>query len=92
MLFVIQISLCQNPKPCYNVAMKTVFLAINSQYVHTLLAPRYLKANSSLDVEIIETNVNTQLSTLFAQLYSLKPDVVAISCYIFNIAFVADIV
>ena len=88
MLFVIQISLCQNPKPCYNVAMKTVFLAINSQYVHTLLAPRYLKANSSLPVEIIETNVNTQLSTLFAQLYSLKPDVVAISCYIFNISFV----
>ncbi|MGN0771260.1 MAG: DUF4080 domain-containing protein [Christensenellales bacterium] len=68
--------------------MKTVFLAINSQYVHTLLAPRYLKANSPLPVEIVETNVNVQLSSVFSQLYLKKPDVVAISCYIFNIAFV----
>lgn len=69
--------------------MKTIILAINSQYVHTLLAPRYLLANCvGHDVEIIESNVNVQVADLLAQVYLKSPDVVAVSCYIFNIKFV----
>lgn len=73
--------------------MKTIILSINSQYVHTLLSPRYLKENSSQkdDIEILETNVNTLYTSVLSQLYSKSPDVVAISCYIFNIEFVRKI-
>lgn len=72
--------------------MKTVILAINSQYVHTLLAPRYLLANCvGLDVQIIESNVNMQIFDLVAQIYKQKPDIIAISCYIFNIKFVRSL-
>ncbi|MFA6866773.1 MAG: DUF4080 domain-containing protein [Clostridia bacterium] len=68
--------------------MKTLFLSINSQYIHTLLAPRYLVSNSEELVEILETNVNINLDKLIEEIVIKKPDVIAISCYIFNIKFV----
>ena len=69
--------------------MKTVILAVNSKYVHTLLAPRYLKANCiGQDVSIYETNVNARLNDVISDIYLLSPDVIAISMYIFNISFV----
>ncbi len=73
--------------------MKTIILSINSQYVHTLLAPRYLRENATQrdDIEILETNVNTLYTSVLAELYAKKPDVVAICCYIFNIEFVRKI-
>lgn len=69
--------------------MKTIILALNSQYVHTLLAPRYLLANChGKDVSIVEGNVNMQMFDIVQEVYSQHPDVVSISCYIFNIKFV----
>ena len=65
--------------------MKVVFLALNSSYIHTLLAPRYLVANCSYPVEIIETNVNIPIEEIVEMLLARQPDVLAISCYIFNI-------
>lgn len=68
--------------------MKTVILSVNSRYIHTLLAPRYLKANSrGFDVEVMETNVNIRPFDVISELYRRRPDVVAISCYIFNIEY-----
>lgn len=71
--------------------MKTIFLAINSQFSHTLLAPRYLVANCKHEIEIIETNVNARLSDTLTDIYRKKPDILAISCYIFNIQYVKQI-
>ncbi len=69
--------------------MKTLILSINSQYVHTLLAPRYLIANlDNDDAEILETNVNVEISKVLSEILAKKPDIVAVSCYIFNIAYV----
>lgn len=71
--------------------MKTVILSINSKYIHTLLAARYLKANcKGLNVEIAESNINIKLYDLLAEIYLKKPDVIAISCYIFNIEYVRN--
>lgn len=71
------------------ILMKTVILSINSRYIHTLLAPRYLKANSEgFDVQILETNVNIRQYEVLSELYLLRPDVVAVPCYIFNIEYV----
>lgn len=72
--------------------MKTIILSINSKYIHTLLAPRYLKANTeNQDIEIIETNINVNINDVFEELYEKQPDVIAISCYIFNIEYVRRI-
>ncbi|MEG2561019.1 MAG: DUF4080 domain-containing protein [Clostridia bacterium] len=72
--------------------MKTLFLSLNSQYVHTLLAPRYLCANAvGQNIEILETNVNVNIDTLLQQIYCARPDTLAISCYIFNISVVRKI-
>jgi radical SAM superfamily enzyme YgiQ (UPF0313 family) len=69
--------------------MKTIILSINSKYIHTLLAPRYLKANCKLsDLEILESNINVNHYGLLSELYLKKPDVIAICCYIFNIDYI----
>lgn len=68
---------------------KTIILSINSKYIHTLLAPRYLKANCKLqNVEVLESNINVKQYNLLSELYLKKPDVVAICCYIFNIDYI----
>jgi len=69
--------------------MKVVIVAVNSKYVHTMLAPRYLKANCiGKDVEIFETNVNVPVYNTVVDVYLKKPDVVALSVYIFNESYV----
>ena len=68
--------------------MKTLFVALSSSYVHTLLAPRYLAANSPLPVEIYETNVNVNIEKTLAYIINSAPDVLAFSCYIFNISYI----
>lgn len=68
--------------------MKTLFAAISSSYVHTLLAPRYLAANSPLPVKIFETNENVDLQKNLDTIVFEKPDVIAFSCYVFNIVYV----
>ena len=68
--------------------MKTLFVALSSSYVHTLLAPRYLAANSPLPVEIYETNVNVNIGKTLAYIINSAPDVLAFSCYIFNISYI----
>lgn len=66
--------------------MKTVILSINSKYVHTLLSPRYLKANAvGQCVEIYETNVNVPLLKMISDVHHLSPDVIALPTYIFNV-------
>lgn len=71
--------------------MKVIFLALNSSYVHTLLAPRYLVANCSYPIETVETNVNSSIEEELRKLVEKQPDVLAISCYIFNITFVKEL-
>ena len=55
--------------------MKVVFLALNSSYIHTLLAPRYLVANCLYPVEIVETNVNVPMTEVIDLLLERQPDV-----------------
>lgn len=66
---------------------KTVFLAINSKFVHTLLSVRYLDKYVD-DSVIYETNINVNRQRVLTDLYKLSPQNIAISCYIFNIEYV----
>lgn len=71
--------------------MKTIFVSLNSKYIHTLLAPRYLANNSKVAVEILESNVNVGLENIVGQIKEKNPDIIALSCYIFNIEFIRSL-
>ncbi|WP_415277530.1 B12-binding domain-containing radical SAM protein, partial [Clostridium perfringens] len=71
--------------------MKILLTAINSKYIHSNLAVRYLKAfTKDLDFQgdIKEFSINDRVENILEGIIEEKPDVVAFSCYIWNMEFV----
>lgn len=71
--------------------MKTLIVALNSKYIHSALAPWYLKAACGAEcgiVEVLEKTINETMDDLLASIYVHKPDVIAFSCYIWNIGHI----
>lgn len=71
--------------------MKILFTAVNAKYIHSSLAARYLyKACRDLpcETEILEVSINNHLIEIANRIFDAKPDVLAISCYIWNIELV----
>lgn len=74
--------------------MKILLTAINSKYIHSNLAVRYLKAfTRDLDCEckIKEFSINDRIEKIFENIIEEKPDVIAFSCYIWNIEYVVKL-
>lgn len=77
--------------------MKVVICSLNSQYVHSSLAPWYLKAGvqaygtRSVEVEVLEGTVNQPEEVLLERLLETQADVLAFCCYIWNIALVESL-
>lgn len=67
--------------------MDIVILALNSKYIHSSLAPWYLKAEVS-DAEVLEHTVNEKLDTVLSDVISRKPKLLAVSVYIWNVEYV----
>ncbi|MDU7069238.1 MAG: DUF4080 domain-containing protein [Clostridium perfringens] len=64
---------------------------MNSKYIHSNLAVRYLKAfTKDLDFQgdIKEFSINDRVENILEGIIEEKPDVVAFSCYIWNMEFV----
>jgi len=71
--------------------MKTVIAALNSKYIHSALAPWCLKSCCDKDcgeIVIKEYTINDNPDGILASIYAEKADVVAFSCYIWNISLV----
>jgi radical SAM superfamily enzyme YgiQ (UPF0313 family) len=76
--------------------MKILIAAINSKYMHSSLAPWYLKAACGLSetfnrenvMDVCDFTINMQSEQILASIYNSMPDVLAFSCYIFNIEMV----
>ena len=65
--------------------MKVVLVGINSQYFHSNLAIRYLKAfNKDLNCEIIlkEFTINDRKENIVKELYKENADMIGFSTYI----------
>ena len=45
-----------------------------------------------MQVEIAEYTINNQMELILEDIYRRKPDMVGISCYIWNIAYALDLV
>lgn len=78
---------------------KYLLVALNSQYIHTNLAVRYIKKyveehneNPLKTMEIYESNINNQLINIIRDIYEKSPDVVIFSTYIWNREYVFKII
>lgn len=83
--------------------MKILLTAINSKYIHSNLAVFSLKAyhdehtkeigneRKKSSVEIAEYTINQYTNDILAGIFEKKPDVVAFSCYIWNISQVYEV-
>lgn len=72
--------------------MKTALVAINSKYIHSSLALRYIKNScADFDTEIYEYTINDRISNVVAHLFETGCDLFAFSCYIWNIEFVLKV-
>lgn len=71
--------------------MKVLLTAINSKFVHSNLAVRYLKAfteNMDYECTIREFSINDRDEKVLEEIMKEKPDIVAFSTYIWNIEMV----
>ena len=75
---------------------KILLVGINSQYVHTNLAIRYIKnyveKYSSFELEIYESSINNQLSAILTDIFEKNPEKIIFSTYIWNKEYVFKLV
>lgn len=67
---------------------KVILAAINSKYIHSNLAVRYIKKyvenNSAHKIDIAEFTINNNIADIVSGLYMLKPEILGLSVYIWN--------
>lgn len=75
--------------------MKKILLtAINAKYIHSNLAIYSLRSNAGKyaeQIELAEFTINHRREEILQGIYARRPDMVAFSCYIWNIEFVLDV-
>lgn len=83
--------------------MKYLLVGINSKFIHTNQAIRSLYAYSQMltdaegrplsdYVECVEYTINQQAETIISDIYSRRPQVIGISCYIWNISMIEKLI
>ncbi len=74
--------------------MKILLVAVNAKYIHSNLAVYSLKAYAKqwkAHIEIAEYTINHRREQVLKDLYERRPDVLAFSCYIWNLDFLEGI-
>ena len=75
--------------------MKILLAAVNAKYIHSNLAVYCLKsyaASKGYTVELAEYTINQQPGDVLRDLYQQNADVVAFSCYIWNVEFIKTVI
>lgn len=71
--------------------MKVIIACLNSKYVHASLSPWCLLsgvrefAENNYDISVMESTINGDALSFVGKIIDEKPDVVAFSCYIWNV-------
>ena len=73
--------------------MKILLTTLNSKFIHTNLAIRYLKQSVKdlIDVDVREYTINNQLDYILKDIYKNNYDVVLFSTYIWNVYDIAKL-
>jgi len=75
--------------------MKILLTAINSKYIHSNLAVYSLRAYANEYAEHImikEYTINHQTDYILQEIYKNKPDVIAFSCYVWNVEYIKELI
>lgn len=75
--------------------MKILLVACNAKYIHSNLAVYDLQAYASDYADHIvlkEYTINQQKDDIMRDIYLEHPDVVCVSCYIWNLSFVKELI
>ena len=75
--------------------MRILLTAINAKYIHSNLAVYNLKAVTAKygdQIEIAEYTINQQKDDILMDIYKRKPDILCLSCYIWNLDYIEEIV
>lgn len=66
--------------------MNIVLVALNSKYIHSNLAIRYIKSYcKEYNIKLFEATINENLLDISMNILKMEPDVIGFSCYIWNI-------
>lgn len=75
---------------------KISLIAINAKYIHSNLAvlciKEYAKKDKNIDVTVQSYTINQQWEQIMEQILASTPDILAFSCYIWNIEMVTQII
>ncbi len=74
--------------------MRIVLAAVNAKYIHSNLAVYSLRAYAREyrgQIAIAEYTINHRTEDILADLYRRKPDVLAFSCYLWNVRCVREV-
>ena len=74
------------------IKLKNLLIGINAKYIHTNLAIRLLKKNTTYLCSIIEFNIKDAKEKIINYIKEGKYDTVGFSCYIWNITLVKEVV
>lgn len=74
--------------------MKVLLIAVNAKYIHSNLAVHSLKAYAAgfgTQIEVAEFTINQYEDYILQEIYKKKPDILAFSCYIWNMRLIQDV-
>lgn len=77
------------------VFMKVLLTAINAKYIHSNLAVYSLRAYAgkyAQQTEIAEYTINQTMDDILSDIYRKKPDILCLSCYLWNILYVEQLI
>ncbi|WP_411503888.1 B12-binding domain-containing radical SAM protein [Brevibacillus centrosporus] len=75
--------------------MNILLSTLNAKFIHSSLALRYLRSYAQASfptIELVEYTINDVTLNIVADIYKREPDVVAFSCYIWNIRETLDVI
>ncbi|TJX13031.1 DUF4080 domain-containing protein [Tissierella creatinini] len=73
--------------------MKVLLTTLNSKFIHSNLAIRYLReyAKDFAEIEILEFTINQPIEQILSAIYKADPELVGFSTYIWNISEILEI-
>lgn len=71
--------------------MKTLIVGINSKYIHSNIGIRYLKANTSFEVDVIDFTIKDDIQKIINYIKLNKYELIGFSTYIWNIEIIKEI-
>lgn len=79
--------------------MKILLTAINAKYIHSNLAvyslrayaEKYAAPSGDCEIALAEYTINHSIPYILEGIYKAKPDVLCFSCYIWNMAYVEEL-